>query len=240
MPTRKKLVKKLRLTKTIIMTIFIILACLYFTILIVNKDFRSQIVHDKFFLTTFFITWICLLTGFVNILMDFILLKKNTEISRDLNDLAFLDKLTGLPNRYSIDRISQKYDTPSKLVGLGCVLLVIKNLKEINEKSGRSGGDKVISDFCAILESVGTQYGLIGRNSGNEFIVVVEGCDHNAVDAFISDLERRIHNHNTISPECAIELEYASILETEVNADHFYTLITNAYKRFEENPKVLV
>lgn len=221
------------------MTILIVLACLYLLILIVNQDLRSQIMSDKFFLACFFISWLSLITGFVSVLMDFILLKKNTEIVRELNDLAFLDKLTGLPNRFSVDRISQKYDSPEKLMHLGCILLVIKNLKEINEKKGRAGGDRVISDFCAILESVGTQYGLVGRNSGNEFLVILENCDHSFVDIFIGELGRRIHNHNTITPDCPIELEYASALEDDTGAEHFYTLVTDAYKCYEENPIAL-
>ena len=239
MSHKKRLAKKLSTTKTIFMTILIILACLYLVILIVNQDFRSQILSDKFFLVAFIVTWLSLLTGFVSMFMDFLLLKKNAEIKRNLNDLAFLDKLTGLPNRYSIDRISQKYDSPDKLMHLGCILIAIKNLKEINEKSGRSGGDKVISDFCAILESVGTQYGLIGRNSGNEFIVVMEDCDHSTVEIFLDNLERRIRNHNTISPECPIELEYSTVLEDEIHAEHFYSLITSVYRCFEADPKEL-
>ncbi|WP_408071599.1 GGDEF domain-containing protein [Butyrivibrio sp. JL13D10] len=235
MPYKKSLAKKLRIIKTTFLVIFIVLSCIYFAILIFNQDFRSRIIDDKWFMASFIVTFLSLLTGFTNLLIDFILVKKNTEIARDLRDLAFLDKLTGLPNRYSIDRISQKYDSKEKLANLGCVLLGIKNLKDINEKSGRSGGDKLISDFCAILESVGTQYGLIGRNSGNEFLLVMENCDRMAVDAFISELMQRIHNHNVISPDCPIELIYSSALADEVHADHFYALITSAYKSFEES-----
>ncbi len=240
MPYKKSLAKKLKLTKTIFMTVLIVLACLYFAIILFSKDFRSTIMSDKLFLATFAITWLSILTGFVSMFMDFLLLKKNAEVARDLNDLSFLDKLTGLPNRYSIDRISQKYDSPEKLMHLGCILIAIKNIKEINEDKGRAAGDKVISDFCSILESVGTQYGLIGRNSGNEFLVILENCDQNSVELFMGELGRRIHNHNAISPDSPIELEYSSTLEDEVSADHFYTLITNAYQSFEDNPKALV
>lgn len=233
MSYKPKLVKKLRILKTISMSLLTVLALIYLAILIFDRELRSQVLSDKFFLCAFIITWLCLLIGFGSILTDFILMKRNKDIVRDLNDLALLDKLTGLPNRYSIDRISQKYDSKDKLLNLGCVLLVLDNIKEINEKSGRSGGDRMISDFCAILESVGTQYGLIGRNSGNEFLVVIEECDKSVMDLFFGDLSKRIHNHNVISPEYEISVKYSYVLSMDLNVDHFYSLIAGVYKAYE-------
>ena len=239
MPQRSGLIKKICITKTVFMAIFILLALIYFIILVTNKNLGSSIWEDKGFLVSFIIIWLCLFAGFLSCFMDFVLMKKNSDMVRELKDLSFLDKLTGLPNRYSIDRISQKYDSPEKLLHLGCVLMILDNLKEINEKSGRGSGDKVISDFCSILESVGTQYGLIGRNSGNEFLVVIENCDRNIVELFLGDLGRRIHNHNAISTDTPIEVSYSSVLGDDVDADHFYTVITTAYRSFSEAPKTL-
>ena len=116
---------------------------------------------------------------------------------------------------------------------------MLDNLKEINEKCGRGSGDKVISDFCSILESVGRQYGLIGRNSGNEFLVVIENCDKNIIELFLGDLGRRIHNHNTLSDCLPIEITYSSTLGDDSSVEHFYSIITSAYKNFSVNPKTL-
>ena len=239
MSQKPKLVKKICITKTVFMTVFILLAIIYFFILFTNKNLRSSIWEDKAFLVSFIIIWLCLFVGFLSCFLDFVLMKRNLDMIRDLKDLSFLDKLTGLPNRYSIDRISQKYDSPERLMHLGCVLMVLSNLKDINEKDGRGSGDRVISDFCSILESVGTQYGLIGRNSGNEFLVVIENCDRNLIELFLGDLGRRIHNHNAISDCPPIEITYSSALGDELLADHFYTIITGAYKSFNDSPRVL-
>ncbi|WP_029322165.1 GGDEF domain-containing protein [Butyrivibrio sp. AE3004] len=239
MTYRPRLVQKLRRAKAIFLAVLIVLTFIYLFILIINQDFRSQILKNVFFTISFIVTWLCLIIGFSSILTDFIILKKSSDIVRELNDLSYLDRLTGLPNRYSIDRISQKYDSPEKLSDLGCVLLVISNLKEINKENGRAGGDRIISDFCAILESVGTQYGLIGRNSGNEFLVIIEECDDNTLELFTGELERRVRNHNTISPELPIVLSYSAVLSKDLSADHFYTLITGAYKQFETAPSTL-
>ena len=50
----------------------------------------------------------------------------------DANQIAYLDKLTGIPNRYSCDLIFQNMDTPDKVKHVGCFLLSIKNLIEIH------------------------------------------------------------------------------------------------------------
>ena len=110
MSKRSDRAKQLRTTKTIFMVIMIFLTVFYLIILIISKDFRSHILEDSYYLCAFIITLLCLVLSFISLMMDFILLKKRSQITRDLRDMAFLDKRTGLPNRYSIDRISQKYD----------------------------------------------------------------------------------------------------------------------------------
>ncbi|WP_026497134.1 GGDEF domain-containing protein [Butyrivibrio sp. WCD3002] len=239
MPYKRSLLKKIRIAKIVMMAILIILSISYLLILILNSEFRASILGDAVFLITFIITWLCLLTGFLAILMDFILMKKNIDVAKDLSDLSFLDKLTSLPNRFSIDRISSKYDTQDKLMHLGCVLMELDNLKELNDKNGRSGGDEAISSFCTILESVGMQYGLIGRNSGNEFIVVIENCSQPDIDSFLEVLGKRIKNHNTLNSEIPIRLRYSHILGNEVSPEHFYVLIAAVYRKYESDSKVL-
>ncbi len=239
MPYKRSMIKKIRLAKIIMMAILIILSISYLLILILNSEFRASVTGDIIFMITFIITWLCLIIGFLAILMDFILMKKNIDFVKDLSDLSFLDKLTSLPNRFSIDRISSKYDSPEKLLHLGCVLMELDNLKELNDKNGRAGGDKAISTFCTILESVGMQYGLIGRNSGNEFIVVIENCTQTSIDSFLELLGKRLHNHNTLNSEIPIRLRYSQILGDEISPEHFYVLIAAVYRKYESDSKVL-
>lgn len=240
MDHKKNFAKKLHIFKLTVMAIIIILAGIFFSILALNPALRGMISVNPLLLAICTVTWICLIVSFAHLAIDFYVIKKHHDLARDLDELSFLDTLTGLPNRYSIDRFSSKYNTPEKMENLGCVLFMISNLKEINEKLGRDMGDKAISDFCEILESVGRYYGLIGRNSGNEFIVVIENSNKQSIEMFLSDFQRRISNHNTLNPAIPLMIMYSYVLSNDIYADHFYTLITGVYRRFNEHPLTLM
>ncbi len=239
MNSGKVFAKKLRIYKIAVMTLLGILAATFFAILILNPALRGMISVNPMLLAICAITWVCLIVSFLTLVIDFYVIKKHHDITKDLDDLSFLDSLTGLPNRYSIDRISEKYETPESMHNLGCVLFMISNLKELNDKLGRDTGDKAISDFCDILESIGRHYGIIGRNSGNEFIVIIENCDPSTIDSFISDFQRRIQNHNTINPNIPLQAIYSYVISDEIEATHFYSMITGVYKRFTEKAQLV-
>ncbi len=231
--------KKFRIIKVVLMIIITVLSIVMFIIMLTNNTLLETMQSNPPFLIFCILAWISLIISFLSYLLDFIAVKKHSDITTNLDELSFLDKLTGLPNRFSVDRMSEKYDTREKMIHLGCILVTISNLEDVNGKKGREGGDKVISDFCTILESVGHKYGMVGRNSGNEYLVLIEGCDRNSIELFLGDLQRRIHNHNTLSPDYPIQASYNSVLSDDIMAEHFYSLITYVYKTYEENKQTL-
>ncbi len=239
MKTKHSFVSRLRIYKIVALVVMVILAAALLVMLIIDSELSKTIKGDIKLILIFILALISLFMAFLTLTFDFLLMKKHYDITSDLDELAFLDRLTGLPNRFSVDCMSEKYNSREKMLHLGCILITINNLKEMNDTKGREGGDKVISDFCNILESVGHRYGHVGRNSGNEFLVIIEECDQNVMELFLGDFQRRIHNHNTIEPDYPIESSYTSVLSDDIMADHFYQLITTAYERFGESAQTL-
>ncbi len=239
MKAKPGLVRMLHIFKAIALIVLTLLAIALFVVLCSDPELSASIKDNPKLLAFFIIAWLFIIISFTSFSIDFIIMKRHFDVTRDLDELAFLDKLTGLPNRFSVDHMSEKYNTREKMIHLGCILIMINEIEEINKSLGREGGDRVISDFCTILESVGHKYGMVGRNSGNEFLVMIENCDRNIMELFLGDLQRRIHNHNTISPDFPIEVSYTSVLSDNIMADHFYTLVTEAYRNFEEKSQTL-
>ena len=240
MNTGTSLIKNIRVVKITALITLTILTLTVFILLFLDNSLMSEILSNTRLFSFCILLWIMMLICFAAISFDFVMMKRHYDITKNLDELALLDKLTGLPNRFSVDRMSEKYNTREKLLHLGCILITINNLTEINEQKGREGGDRVISDFCSILESVGHKYGQVGRNSGNEFLMLIEDCDRNDMELFLGDLQRRIHNHNTIAPEYPIELKYNSLLSDSIMAEHFYTLVTSVYQSFDSNAQILI
>ena len=231
--------RKLRIVKACAFLIIAVLCATMFVLMLLDNELSDSILSHPAFLVFCICTWLCLLISFASFLIDFIAIKKHLDITSNLDELAFLDKLTGLPNRFSVDKMSEKYNSREKMIHLGCILVTINSLQDVNSSMGREGGDRMISDFCTILESVGRKYGMVGRNSGNEFLVLIENCDRNSMEMFLGDLQRRIHNHNTLAPEYPIVVSYNSVLSDDIMAEHFYSLITHVYSTYDEKSQTL-
>ena len=239
MRSKPGLVKMLQIIKAITLFGIALLSVVLFIMFLTDKDALQALKDYPRFAVLLTLVWVSLLVAYASFAFDFIVMKRHYDVTRDLDELAFLDKLTGLPNRFSVDHMSEKYNTREKMIHLGLVLLMLNDLEKTNNEMGRETGDRIISDFCTILESVGHKYGMVGRNSGNEFLVVIEDCDRNIIELFLGDLQRRIHNHNTIAPEYPIEVSYVSELSDNIMADRFYTLVTNVYHNFEKKSQTL-
>ena len=191
----------------------------------------------RLFVTLFFALAVCTIIATI---ADLYLLHRYGIIRQQLRDMAVMDTKTGMPSRYSVDLMAAMFDKPEKMKHLGCVLVTIDNLPQINQGAGHVAGDRVISDFCGIFEDVGMRYGQIGRNGGNEYLEVIERCDHTSVDLFLSDLEKRVRLHNEQESDIPIELTYAAVLNEEAGEERFFGLIARTYAKFREGAQQLI
>jgi len=98
---------------------------------------------------------------------------KNFLSNYNVDDL--LDPLTGVLNRKSMKEyinylIYNKYDFRLAIVDLD-------NFKNINDKFGHIVGDKVLVQVAADLTSFIDDNGIVGRFGGDEFLLVIFGCN---------------------------------------------------------------
>lgn len=95
-----------------------------------------------------------------------------------LHDTAFLDLLTGLPNKNCFNEEFQKeLETAEFSVNkLGVLLINIDNMKNLNDSKGHHAGDSVILKAASILKQFPKRTVSAYRFGGDEFIVII----HNA------------------------------------------------------------
>ena len=175
----------------------------------------------------------------VSFIIDFYILKRTASIGVRLNKMAYLDRLTGLPNRYSCDLLFESFNDSGKLENAGFILMKINDLYSVNTKKGHAQGNDLIAEFCYILEDVGENYGYVGRNGGNEFIMLMEDCDPNNADMFLMDLTKRLHGYNELGVGSPIEIAYARVLNSDEKVTRISELISKAYKKLKDAPQVL-
>lgn len=121
----------------------------------------------------------------------------NVKAEKDeLEKLAFVDVLTGIPNRTSVKENLAKLDeTPEK--GYSLFFLDVDYLKEANDKYGHDMGDKMLILVAkAITQTFGDVDGFYGRYGGDEFIACV--YDQKQADRSENEFERAIMRTNKI------------------------------------------
>ncbi|MEO6867427.1 MAG: diguanylate cyclase, partial [Gaiellales bacterium] len=106
----------------------------------------------------------------------------NARLHEQLREQATRDGLTGLPNHRSLQdeltrRIAEAYETD---MPLGVCLLDIDNFKRVNDTYGHPVGDEAIKAIGRTLAHGVGGLGMVGRYGGEEFVVIMPGCDADA------------------------------------------------------------
>ena len=223
-----------------ILSIIILTAITIILAVLFHKD--KALFHELSDASTpafFFAVAACLILFSVSIVIDLYILNRTTDIGRRLNRLAFIDHLTGLPNRYSCDLLIDSFNEPDRISNTGFILMQISNLNLVNTSDGHTGGNWLISEFSTILEDVGESYGYVGRNGGNEFIILMENCDSTSADMFLLDLTKRIHGYNELNVGNPLEITYSKVLNCDEHKEKISELISVGYKKIHESPQKL-
>lgn len=111
---------------------------------------------------------------------------------------ATLDHLTGLWNRRMIleqlDREVSRVRRDQRPLTVG--MIDIDRFKGVNDTHGHGAGDAVIRDTAATIRSQLREYDLVGRYGGEEFLLLLPGC--NAADC--RRIAERIRNRIEAEP----------------------------------------
>ena len=97
----------------------------------------------------------------------------NTE----LEQLAFRDALTGLPNRLLFeDRVSSAVERCTRDGTQIAVLFVdLDGFKPVNDSFGHAFGDRVLRDMATRLSTCARSTDTVARVGGDEFVLLIEG-----------------------------------------------------------------
>lgn len=228
-------VYKLKITSLVILAVLTAVLAYVFSI---DKQRYHEISDGQ---TPVFLILVatCIVLFAISIFVDIYILHQTASIGRRLNKMAYIDKLTGLPNRYSCDLLIESFNDPDKLANAGFILMQIKNLMSVNADNGHANGNWLISEFCSILEEVAEEYGYVGRNGGNEFILLIENCDSTSADLFLLELTKRIHGYNEMNVGTPMEIAYARVLNSDENKEKISDLISLGYRKLREMPQTL-
>ncbi len=109
--------------------------------------------------------------------------------NNELQELAFRDALTGLPNRLLFDdRVSTAVERSARDGASLAVLFVdLDGFKPVNDSFGHSCGDAVLREMASRLAAQARATDTVARVGGDEFVLLLEGNPDAAAVARIAD-----------------------------------------------------
>ena len=96
----------------------------------------------------------------------------------EVEDMAFTDTLTHLPNRrHARVFIENEFAAAERGVALSAVLFDLDGFKAFNDRHGHQAGDEALRNFADILARTTRRMNLSARFGGEEFLSVLAGSD---------------------------------------------------------------
>lgn len=129
--------------------------------------------------------------------------------------LATIDELTLLSNRRGFVTLAGQALSFCKRVGKSAALLYfdLDGFKQINDRCGHAGGDRVLRDFAGLLLETFRTSDVLGRIGGDEFAVLVTGATESDLRGLQQRLDGSVRARNqAIDNGCDLHFSCGEVL----------------------------
>lgn len=114
------------------------------------------------------------------------------------NECIYIDKLTGVYNRYELDKFlkNTRFKRNNRIAAM---MLDLNDFKSINDNYSHEEGDKALVAFADIIATeIGTD-GIVIRFAGDEFIIILPKFRNNDLSEYKSRINQALENYNATS-----------------------------------------
>jgi len=130
------------------------------------------------------------------------------SLIEELQEKAFQDPLTSLPNRRFLEKfICTRLDEMSRYGWtFGLVFLDIDRFKMINDSYGHDMGDEVLRVVAKTLTHCSRSFDTVGRWGGEEFVVVIVNVDPEKLQRIAERYRVMIEGSDLTAKECSLRI----------------------------------
>lgn len=133
-----------------------------------------------------------------------------------VEDLAFTDLLTGLPNRrHARFVLENEFAAAERGRVLSVILFDLDHFKEYNDTYGHQAGDEALELFAEVLLRTTRRMNLSARFGGEEFLTVLAGSDVEGAFSFAERVRTALRARSLGSPPLTVSAgvaEYQSVM----------------------------
>ncbi len=113
-------------------------------------------------------------------------------------EYLYVDKLTGVYNRYELEKIIRYYIRKRKR-RFAALMLDMNGFKAINDDYSHKEGDEALKSMASILLSIVGNKGNVIRFAGDEFVVIMDSVKDDTVDRMRELIENSLIEYNARS-----------------------------------------
>ncbi|MBR5357875.1 MAG: GGDEF domain-containing protein [Clostridiales bacterium] len=114
------------------------------------------------------------------------------------NECIYIDKLTGVYNRYELDKILKKR-VYRKNIKIAALMLDLNDFKAINDNFSHEEGDEALVAFATILADTIRSEGVVVRFAGDEFIILMPKFSEINIDDYSARIQSELDKYNEAS-----------------------------------------
>lgn len=143
-----------------------------------------------------FRTIVMLFTWFIlsaTLIMSIITHRRDLADRKILENLSIHDPLTQVMNRRAFDVAAENFLNKALKTECSLLFIDVDYFKQVNDQYGHDSGDKVLTEFAALLKETFGDESLISRYGGDEFLVMVKHADKNRVSRQLDELRIKVH-----------------------------------------------
>lgn len=227
--------RKFEAVKTLQLLATIALAAAGLIVIFRDNRLYQMVGRDPSVCALCILLWLALGIAFVGIFWDFTTHSSFKKDYRELDYAVCNDPVAGIANRYSCDAMIEKYLDAPLPDHLGCAMLDLLNLREINETHGRAKGNESIQEFANILYSASLGLCFVGRNGGTKFLALFEDCDEDKIEAFLEGVHGRMRAINSDSRHAPIQYRWGRAFHEDREIAGIHRLVALADRRLYDS-----
>lgn len=129
-----------------------------------------------------------------------------------LEQMAYMDELTGLGNRRACEEKLSKLEEKSSYA---IISFDLNFLKKANDTYGHEKGDELIKSFADVLREVYGLYGVVTRTGGDEFVVIMDDISSKQIDKLISQMLSVMEELNKERTDIKLSAAYGYAMSNE-------------------------
>lgn len=188
--------KKVELMKTIQLVLFILITGAGLYLVFSDRELYQLIGSNPAVKLLSGLLWLIAVLSFLFILWDF---ASFSSLKKDYSELDYAvhnDHIAGIANRFSCDAMIEKYLDKPLPDTVGCIMVDLSNIRQINEQFGYLAGNEAIQAFSNILHTSSLGLCFVGRNGGNKFMALFEECTEEKLQMFLSRVTETVGAYN--------------------------------------------